>query len=208
MIHHGDLQLAIFSRAQNLANIEIRFGARVTDVNVEESAVFMATGERITGDLVIAADGVKSNIKSKNWPTEANRAQPTGDAAYRFTLPRTLLEKDEELLNLVEGSWAKRWDGPDGHVVAYPIRNHELFNMVLIHPDDGISDGHGEESWTNMTEKHHVVAAFKGWDPILHKLIMLAPTKVPNFRMFIHPPSPTWVKESTILLGDACHAML
>lgn len=207
-IHHGDLQLSLFNRAKKLSNIEIRLGSRVVDVNIEETAVVLATGERIVGDLIIAADGVKSTIKEKHWPTEAKLAQPTGEAAYRFTLPRSVMEKDEQLLSLIERAWAKRWDGPDSHVVAYPIRNHELFNVVLIHPDERLSDGRAEESWTNMTEKHHVVTAFKRWDQALHKLIGLAPDEVPNFRIFMHPPSPLWFRGSTILLGDACHAML
>lgn len=207
-IHHGDLQLALLTRAQKLANIEIRLGARVIDISIEETAVFLATGEKIAGDLIIAADGVKSTIKRKNWPPETKTAQPTGEAVYRFTLPRALMEKDEELLTLVKRPWARQWDGPDSHVVAYPIRNHQLFNVVLNHPDDRISDGRAEESWTNMMEKYHVITTFEGWDPIVHKLIALAPAQVPNFRIFAHPPSPIWVRGSTILLGDACHAML
>jgi hypothetical protein len=35
--------------------------------------------------------------------------------------------------------------------------------VVLIHPDDGLA----EESWKSMTEKHHVITAFKGWDLVV-----------------------------------------
>ncbi|RYP11133.1 hypothetical protein DL765_007882 [Monosporascus sp. GIB2] len=203
-IHHGDMQLALLARAKQLDNIEIRLGARVVDVDIGANAVLLSNGERVGGDLIIAADGVKSTIKPKVCPPEAAKAQPSGEAAYRFTLPRELLESDEELLSLVQRPWATRWDGPSRHVVAYPVRNHQLLNVVLIHPDDG----HAEESWTSVTDKQNVVANYQGWNSTLLKLIDLAPAEVPNFRMFIYPPSPVWVKGSTILLGDACHAML
>jgi salicylate hydroxylase len=201
-ILHGDLKLALTSRAEKLDNVEIRFDSRVIDIDTDSPEVALATGERIGGDLIIIADGVGSKLKWKVCPSETERAQPTGDAAYRLVLPRELLEKDEELLALVQNSWIKRWDGPRGHSVAYPVHNHELLNVVLIHPDE-----HAEESWTFATEKRHVVAEFRGWNSALRKLIDLAPDKVPNFRIFAHSPSPAWAKGAVILLGDACHAM-
>lgn len=208
-IHHGDLQLALLSRAQQMKeNIEIRFGARVADVDVAATSVVVGTtGEKLEGDVIIAADGVRSIIRPKVVPAEACKAEPTGEAAFRFTLPRKLVEGDEELLALVQRPWATRWDGPASHVVAYPVQDHRALNVVLIHPD--IDYGYGNEvSWTTVAEKRHVVEAFKAWSPILHKLIDLAPAEVPNFRMFLYPPAPVWAKGSTILLGDACHAML
>ncbi|RYP39146.1 hypothetical protein DL767_002326 [Monosporascus sp. MG133] len=123
-----------------LEKIEIRFGATAAAVDVETSAVVLSDGERIEGfDLIITAGGVKSKMKPRICPPDDSRAQPTGEAAYRFTLDRSVLESDEELLALVQRPWA---------------------------------------------------------------------AEVPNFRMLVHPPSPVWFKGSTILLGNACHAML
>jgi salicylate hydroxylase len=155
--------MALFQRAQELENVEIRLGSRVADIDINSPAVYIASGERISGDLIIVADGVNSTLKWKICPSESETAEPTGDAAYRLILPRQLLEEDEDLLALVQQSWVKRWDGPNGHVIVYPVHNGELLNVVLIHPDDGLA----EESWKSVTEKHHVVSAFKGWDLVL-----------------------------------------
>jgi salicylate hydroxylase len=201
-ILHADLKSALTSRAQKMDNVEIRFGCPVANVEIDGPEVDLATGERIGGDLIIVADGVGSKLKWKVCPSELERARPTGDAAYRLILPRQLLENDKELLALVQNSWAKRWDGPHGVAMAYPVHNYELLNVVLLHPDE-----HAEESWTSTTKKHHVVAAFQGWNTVLRKLIDLAPDDVPNFRILTHSPSPAWVKGSIMLLGDACHAM-
>jgi salicylate hydroxylase len=176
------------------------------DIDLEKTEVLVATGDREIGDLIVAADGVKSTIKHRICSPEALHAKSTGEAAYRFTIPRNRLEAvaDESLLALVQRPWARRWDGPAGHVVAYPVRNHQLLNVVLIHPDNDQT----EESWTTITEKENVAAAFSGWNQTIHKLVDLAPTQVPNFRLFLYPPSPVWAQGSTILLGDSCHAML
>ena len=202
-IHRGDLQMALYAHAQQLENIEIRLGTRITDVDVEAATVSIASGDPIGGDLVIIADGVNSKLKWKICPSELERAQSTGDAAYRLTVARELMGDDEELLALVREPWVKRWDGPDGHIIAYPVHNYEILNVVLTRPDDGSA----EESWTSWTDKSHVVSTFEGWDPVLRKLVALAPTEVPKFKILIHSPLPAWTKGSAVLLGDCCHAL-
>jgi salicylate hydroxylase len=162
-IHRGDLQMALLSRARKMDNLEVRLGSRIVEIDIDSPAVHVATGERISGDLVIVADGVNSKLKGKICPSESEIAQPTGDAAYRLIYPSQLLENDEELISLVQESWTKRWGGPHGQIVAYPVHNREFLNMVLLYPDDG----RAEESWTSVTEKHHVVAAYQNWDPVI-----------------------------------------
>lgn len=163
-IYRGDLQLALVSKTQKLENVEIKLNSRVVNIDVESSTIFCEGGERYSSDLIIVADGVNSTMKWKICPSELETAQPTGDAAYRLILPRSLLEKDDELHVMIQQSWVKRWDGPRGHVVAYPVHNRELLNVVLIHADN---DPGSEESWKSMTEKENVVTAFQGWDPVL-----------------------------------------
>ena len=187
-------------RAQTLNDVTIRLGSRVVDICTDGPEIILSSGERIGGDLVIVADGVNSKLKWKVCPSELETAEFTGHASYRFVLPRKLL--DDSLLPLVQSNWIRRWDGPHGHIIVYPVHDGELLNVVLVHPD---SDA--EESWTSTVDKQSVIAAFKHWDPVLRKLIDLAPAQVPNFRLFTHSPSLAWVKGGVILLGDACHAM-
>jgi salicylate hydroxylase len=201
-ILHGDLQRALTLRAQTLNDVTIRLGSRVVDIGTNSPEVYLVSGERIAGDLIIVADGVNSKLKWKVCPSELEKAEFTGYASYRLVLPRKMLENDENLLTLVQSNWMKRWDGPHGHIIAYPVHNREILNVVLHHPDKD-----AEESWTSTIEKQHVAAAFENWDSVLRKLIDLAPLEVPNFRIFTHSPTPAWVKGSVILLGDACHAM-
>ena len=55
-MHRADLQLALFDRAESLG-VRFRFGTLVTDVDPSIPQLITDKGERITGDLVIAADG-------------------------------------------------------------------------------------------------------------------------------------------------------
>lgn len=55
-IHRADLQLAMFERAKRLG-VRFMFGASVTKYDFESPSVTLANGDRVDGDLIIAADG-------------------------------------------------------------------------------------------------------------------------------------------------------
>ncbi|KKZ68622.1 salicylate hydroxylase [[Emmonsia] crescens] len=202
-IHRGDLQKALIDRILELDNIEIRLGATVIDIDFEHPAVCLQGGESVYGDVVIAADGVKSTIRRKMFLDDGNRVQPSGDAAFRVLIPREKMLQDKETAKLINSPQAVRWIGPHRHVVGYPIRNHQLYNAVFVHPDDG-SIG---ESWTIPGTKEEIIEVFNGWDPRLLKLIASS-TRVLKSRLCLHPPLQTWVRGSCTLVGDACHPML
>lgn len=202
-IHRGDLQKALIDRILELDNIEIRLGATVIDIDFEHPAVCLQGGDSVYGDVVIAADGVKSIIRRKMFSDDGNRVQPSGDAAFRVLIPREKMLQDKETAKLINKPQAVRWIGPHRHVVGYPIRNHQLYNAVFVHPDDG-SIG---ESWTIPGTKKEITEVFNGWDPRLLKLIASS-TRVLKSRLCLHPPLQTWVRGSCTLVGDACHPML
>ncbi|PGH13304.1 hypothetical protein AJ79_03720 [Helicocarpus griseus UAMH5409] len=203
VIHRGDLQKALIDRVVGLDNVRIRLGETVTDIDFHRPAVYLQGGQMIFGDVVIAADGVKSTIRSKMFPDDDNRIQATGDEAFRIVIPRERMLQDKELAELIAKPVATRWIGPYRHIVGYPIRNHQLYNAVFVHPDKG-SIG---ESWTIPGTKKEMIEAFRGWEPRLLKLIASS-THVLKSKLCLHPPLQTWIKGSCTLMGDACHPML
>ncbi|KAH8425090.1 uncharacterized protein LDX57_002839 [Aspergillus melleus] len=66
-------------------------------MDIEDNTVTLAAGGRVAGDVIVAADGVMSTRKGKICTPEAAKAQCTGEVAYRSSLPRDVLESDEEL---------------------------------------------------------------------------------------------------------------
>ncbi|KAB8224127.1 hypothetical protein BDV33DRAFT_227496 [Aspergillus novoparasiticus] len=206
VIHRADLHNALIEQALALPNVELRVNSTVTDVQFDPASVTLVDGTVVQGDVVIAADGIKSTIRGHLLGEDSpSKAIPTGDAAYRIMLPRSVMEKDPELKELVDEPQATRWLGPDRHIIAYPVRKHELFNVVLLHPD-----GHGvEESWTTKGSKQEMVDNYRGWDRRVRKLIdMVAEDEVLEWKLCLHSPLKTWIKGSVALIGDACHPML
>ncbi|PWY91983.1 salicylate hydroxylase [Aspergillus sclerotioniger CBS 115572] len=205
VIHRADLHNALIEQALALSNVELRVNSPVAEVQFDPAAVILANGTVVEGDIVIAADGIKSLLRGQLLDESSIKAIPTGDAAYRIMLPRSALENDPELKTLVDEPQATRWLGPGRHVIAYPVRNHEMYNVVLLHPDC-----HGvEESWTTKGSKQAMIDNYKGWDRRVTKLIdMVADDDVLEWKLCLHAPLRTWVKGSVALIGDACHPML
>ncbi|KAJ5508375.1 Monooxygenase FAD-binding [Penicillium freii] len=205
VIHRADLHNAIIDRALALPNVELRENSPVTDVQFSPASVSLANGEIICGDVVIGADGIKSTIRDHLLEDSTIKAVATGDAAYRIMLPRHIMEEDPELKKLIDEPQATRWLGPERHIIAYPVRKHELYNVVLLHPD-----GHGvEESWTTKGSKQAMVDNYDGWDSRVRKLIDLVDdNEVLEWKLCLHRPLRTWIRGSVALIGDACHPML
>ncbi|KAL3464960.1 hypothetical protein BJX64DRAFT_285828 [Aspergillus heterothallicus] len=205
VIHRADLHNALIEKALELENVELRVNSHVTDVDFDFTTVTLANGSVVEADIIVAADGIKSSIRDHLLGEDASKPTATGDAAYRIMLTRSVMENDPDLKRLIEVPEATRWLGPERHLIAYPVRNHELFNIVLLHPDR-----HGiEESWTTKGSKQRMVDDYKGWDPIVTKLIDLVPDdEVLEWKLCLHPPLKTWIKGSVALIGDACHPML
>ena len=134
MIHRGDLQ-AILLEAARAENIEMHLGSRVVEADSSfEARVKLQSGEWFEGDVIIAADGIKSDLRRQIAKAHGieDHSQPTGDAAYRILIPKEKLEHDPEALELLNTNAGMRWMGPEGHIMAYPIKNNKVYNMVGI----------------------------------------------------------------------------
>jgi salicylate hydroxylase len=206
VIHRADLHHALFDRATALPNVQVRTKSTVISASFgTPPSVTLANGEVITADVVLAADGIKSRLRKQLLNLDEDIPIPTGDAAYRAILPREAMESDPVLRELVDTPRGTRWIGPGRHVMAYPMKQHKLYNMVLLHPDTFGS----EESWTANATKQELVDTYAGWDPVLQKLFALIPDKtVLKWKLCTHGPLPTWVRGCVALMGDACHPML
>lgn len=205
VVHRADLHNALIEKAMALENVQVRVNSTVTRVQFDPPAVTLADGTMVQADVVLAADGIKSSIRDQLLGKDATKAIPTGDAAYRIMLPRCAMENDPELKQLIDEPQATRWIGPYRHIIAYPVRNHQLYNIVLLHPDR--TDV--EESWTTRGSKQMMVDDYRGWDRRVTKLIdLVKDNEVLEWKLCQHPPLKTWIRGRVALLGDACHPML
>lgn len=86
----------------------------------EAPSVTLASGEVVTADFVLGADGVGSRIRDI-VVGKPDRPIATGDAAYRAVVPTDSMMSDPELRGLVEDRDLNFWMGPETHIVTYCI---------------------------------------------------------------------------------------
>lgn len=160
--HRADLHRCLYERTLELGGV-VQCSSRVVDVKVDEeeltATVVLADGREETGDLVVGADGVFSGLRDLMLGRH-DPAVKTGDLAYRVLLDTKEMLKDPDLEQLVKEPQVNYWLAPGAHAVNYVLRNGELFNMVLLVPDD-IPDG-GRATVDGDVEEMY--ALVKGWD--------------------------------------------
>ncbi|GAA6062309.1 hypothetical protein JCM10212_006861 [Sporobolomyces blumeae] len=226
VVHRADLQRVLRVGCER-EGVEILTGHGCVDVDFDRTRLLVknnkATGtgqgrrdeeggggggaEWIEADVIIAADGIKSLVREKMLALHGvkDEGRATGDAAYRIIIPRDKLEHDPELVQLVDDKVGIRWMGPGGHIMAYPIKDHQVYNMVLLHPDVNNTS----ESWTSKGSKKQLLEFYGNWCPTVQKLLSFVDEdSVMEWKLMDHEKLPTWIEEKTALMGDACHPML
>ncbi|KAK6532104.1 hypothetical protein TWF694_003266 [Orbilia ellipsospora] len=211
VVHRADLQRILLSRALSLG-VRIYTSSSVTAISPDFSvaSIQLASGEWISSDLVIAADGVKSFVRAEIARRKGFRdtSLSTGDAAYRVVIDEERMRGDERVAGLIRGDVGSRWMGPGGHIMAYPVRGHKLYNMVLIHPIR--PHQLDNESWTSKGSKAEMLKTYAGWNSTVRHLLSYVPDDgdVMEWTLNSHAPLPSWVEGRFVLIGDACHPML
>ncbi|KAJ7257540.1 hypothetical protein B0H12DRAFT_1111143 [Mycena haematopus] len=208
-IHRADLIDALVSAVERHPNITLRMHTPVAVYDFAEPAVTTATGERLTADVVICADGIKSTVRSAINGRPVDPVD-TGDVAYRILVPAAPLLAEPEMRELVMNAWAVHWMGPEGHAVGYPLRGGLLYNVIIdvTHSTD-LGAPIGLDEWRSEGDNTHLVARFSDWCPEVRKLCALT-GKYLKWKLADFAQLERWVHPSgrVALLGDACHPMM
>ncbi|BFZ63696.1 hypothetical protein YB2330_004828 [Saitoella coloradoensis] len=208
--HRADLQRVLLNGALR-AGCTLLTDHRVTTIDLNLTKVQLSTGEWMSADTILAADGIRSPTRAAlaSLSSLPDRPLPTGDAAYRVLIPRSqmLSHPDPEVAKLIDMNVGIRWMGPGRHIMAYPIKGGSVYNMVLLHPDT--SSTPTAESWTQRGSKAEMLAHYAGWNTTVTNLLEMVPEgEVMEWTLNSHAELPTWIHNNTALVGDACHPML
>lgn len=166
--------------------------------------------EEVECDVLLAADGIKSNTRRDMLKTLNITADivDTNQAAYRILLPREKLEHDPELLALINDETVTRWVGEKRHIIAYPISNNTIYNISTAQPDTNFAAA-PSETYTTKGSKPEMMKVYSDFCPKIQRMLDLVPDgEVCEWKLRVHAPLPTWVHESAALVGDACHPTL
>ncbi|KAI8663819.1 FAD-binding-3 domain-containing protein [Fusarium keratoplasticum] len=185
------------------AGVEINLDSEVDTIDFNNTKIRTKRGETFEADVIVGADGLWSNSRNQLLGRASPPAE-SGDLAYRATISREqLLALDDPSINkLIQEKSAKCWMGPGRHCVFYPLAGGEVFNLVLLRPDN--LDKDVRQAPGDIDEMR---ACFEGWDQRLTRMISCIST-VLKWKLCHHEELVTWTKGSVALLGDACHPTL
>ncbi|KAL2202288.1 FAD/NAD(P)-binding domain-containing protein [Sarocladium strictum] len=208
--HRATLHRCLLDRAEELG-AKLVTNAKVDRYDAAEdgstTTIYLENGDVLQTDLLVGADGIASKLREQ-FLGRADPPELTGDLAYRLLLPTAEMLKDDDLRPLVEDPQVNYWVGPEKHAVNYVLKGGELFNMVLLVPDD-IPLDQGNLLKGSVEEMR---AHFKGWDPRISKILSLSKDEsILKWRLMIRPGlDPSWSNETGnfTMLGDAVHATL
>ena len=131
---------------------------------------------QVTCDILLAADGVKSQIRDSMLAAQNISAKiiDTGQAAYRIMLTREQLSHDPELLALLDAEAVTRWIGAKRHIIAYPVSNNQVYNISTLQPDLNFADA-PSATYTTKGSKRQMLDVFGDFCPRIERMLDLVP---------------------------------
>ncbi|KAG5418672.1 hypothetical protein I9W82_004200 [Candida metapsilosis] len=204
LIHRADYQRLLYEAALELG-IEYKTGCRIKEVDQGTATVTLENGERYSADLIVGADGIRSRVRDTAVvPEEIVHPTPSFNCAFRATVPRAEMMSDPAIAHLMTDINSNCWIGYRRHVMAYPIRNGEMYNIVMSHPGRATVG-----KWNEPGDVEEMRNHYKNFDPVVRQLLNHVKT-VLKWVLADLPKLPGWVSKSgkVVLIGDAAHAML
>lgn len=194
VIHRVDIHGSLLEGVQECGEVAFFTNTRIEKIEQNESAktvtVMDQHGNRWTGQALIGADGGKSVVRSQ-YVNDPPRV--TGHVVYRAVVSK------EDFPDDLKWNAASLWAGPKCHLVHYPLRGGEQYNVVVtFHSREaeqwGVTDG----------TKAEVESYFQGIDKKPRQLIDL-PKVWKRWATADREPIDHWVFGRATILGDAAH---
>lgn len=195
VIHRADVHGALLEGARECDRIEFLTSTQVAHVEQDGSGVtvFDASGDAHRGVALIGADGVKSAVRQQYVSDEA---RVSGHVVYRAVVDKKDFPAD------LQWNAACVWVGPNCHLVHYPLRGGEQYNVVVtFHSRD-------KEEWSvREGSREEVQSYFTDICPRARQLIDL-PKSWKRWATADRDPIAQWTFGRVTLLGDAAHPTL
>ena len=195
VIHRADIHLSIYEEVQTKKNVRFHANSHIVNIDVGDKDVRAtdSNGKEYRGIALIGCDGVKSVVREK---LVGDGHRVPGHVVYRAVTPRDEFPAD------LRWNAATIWVGPNCHLVHYPLRGGEQYNIVVtFHSREkeewGVREGSREEVQSYFT---HIADR--------PRQLIDKPTSWRRWTIADRDPVLKWGEGRSTLLGDAAHPML
>ena len=192
VIHRVDIHTSLLEGVMEVGATEFLTSTRVERIEQDDTGVtvFDQHGIAHRGVALIGADGVKSVVREQYV---GDPARVTGHVVYRAVVDKADFPVD------LQWNAASIWVGPNCHLVHYPLRGGEQYNVVVtFHSREqeqwGVKEGSREE----------VQSYFQEICPKARQLIEM-PKSWKRWATADREPIGQWTFGRATLLGDAAH---
>lgn len=213
MYHRQDLHCALKRAAtaemapEKGPPAHIRTCAKAASCDCETGDVTLTDGSVVQGDLIIAADGIHSNLRSSIIGYVAN-PKPTGLSAYRLVKTHAELQASAPTFcaNIKPNApYTSMMLAHSCRLIMSPARDGEIFGIVGLVPDERMDeDANLAQSWRSNGDPAKMLHTFRDF-PEWTRAAFANATDVGLWQLRDVDPLSTWVRGRAILIGDAAH---
>jgi len=195
VIHRADVHRSLVEGVERTARIAFRTATRIEHVESRDDGVTVVDqrGHRHDGVALVGCDGVRSAVRQA---LVGDPVRVSGHVVYRAVVDAAEFPAD------LRWNAPVVWGGPDCHLVHYPLRNAEQYNIVVTF------HSRQPESW-GVTEgsRDEVQSYFAGIADRPRQLLAMPKTWT-RWSTADRDPIARWTFGRATLLGDAAHPML
>jgi salicylate hydroxylase len=193
LIHRGDFIDALLSV---LPDGIVHLGRKLTTVDDQgnRSTLVFADGGRVTADLVVGADGIRSVVREQLLDNKGPVF--SGERAYRAVISA------DDAHGLVTDDNLRMYIGRGTKVYLLPLRhrNQMSFDITALCPDG---------TWAPEVTRDDLLATVESFDERIVNITRGLDLDTVNARaVYDIDPVDAWHTDSVVLLGDAAHSML
>ncbi len=193
VFHRSELQMALLNKARSMPDIKITTAFQMNELceRPNDISVISSAGDKISGRLLVGADGLWSRTRRYLFPNITPRF--IGKTAWR-----TLAASDD-----IPAPFNRRetglWMAPNAHLVHYPVLGGKITNIVAV-----IKDNYNHQGWSREGRAQDLLPHYDDWDAVPRDFLS-ARTNWHKWALYDIAPLPSWSKGRVCLLGDAAH---